>query len=559
MAKIPDGYMRMEGSERKPAPGAQIVGPANSKEKISVTILLRRRPDGSPMPSVDSFRIGPAHRGGRIPSDEFAAKYGASPEDLGRAKDFVESRGLTVVETSAARRTLLVSGTVAQMSAAFAVDFNLYDAPLRARDRAGRGKAANGRQTYRGRDGFIYLPNELEGIVVGVFGLDNRSITKRNSNGDPPDTTTLTVPQVAQLYNFPNSSAAGQTVAIFSEAGYVLSDIQEYFSSLGYAAPEVIDVPVNANNDGSTDPETTQDICISGSVARGARIAVYFTTQDQPGWVNLIGRVANPDPDDPECWVLSSSFYLSNGDDQATLQNDGLSTNFVNAVDQALQDAAVQGVTVCIASGDTGTDSMVGDGKAHVQFPGSDPWVLCCGGTTLGDVDGISFEEYVWNDDTGATGGGVSDFFALPSYQDGAGVPLSVNDGHAGRGVPDVAANASPNSGYPMFADGQGFVGNGTSASAPLYAGLIAVINAALGEPVGFLNPLLYSLGNTVVRDISAPPGPADNGTNGVTGYPAVPGWNACAGWGVANGAALLDAIMSLLFVTHFVSGVSNT
>jgi kumamolisin len=208
----------------------------------------------------------------------------------------------------------------------------------------------------------------------------------------------------------------------------------------------------------------------------------------------------------------------------------------------------MQGVTVCIASGDTGSDSKVGDGKAHVQYPASDPWVLSIGGTTVGNVQGSSFEEFVWNDvsvfGANATGGGISDFFGLPAYQSSAGVPQSVNGNRVGRGVPDVAANASVNSGYPMFAGGVSFTGNGTSASAPLYAGLIAVLNAALPRPVGFLNPTLYMLGNSVCQNISSPPGPADNGLNGVTGYPARPGWNACTGWGRIDGNALLLGLM---------------
>ena len=241
---------------------------------------------------------------------------------------------------------------------------------------------------------------------MGIFGLDNRNITKRKGVGDPPNTTTLTVPTITKLYNFPSNSAAGQTVAIFSDAGYDKAAIQKYYSTLpaGYTMPTIIDVSVDTSNSGKTDPETTQDICIASTVAQGARIAVYFTTFDQKGWVDLVQRVTHPNAGDPVCSVLSSSFYVSNGDDLATLQNEGISTSWLNAVTAAFQDAALQGVTVCIASGDTGSDSKVGDGKAHVQYPASDPWVLSIGGTTVGNVRGSSFDEYVWNDGF-ATGG----------------------------------------------------------------------------------------------------------------------------------------------------------
>ena len=159
----------------------------------------------------------------------------------------------------------------------------------------------------------------------------------------------------------------------------------------------------------------------------------------------------------------------------------GVTAALVTAVSQAFEDAAIQGVTVCIASGDTGSDSKIGDGHAHVQYPGSDPWVLSCGGTTIGDVIGTSFDEWVWNDGSGATGGGVSAFPAA-LVSGGRGRARSVNDGHHGRGVPDVAANASVASGYPIIVGGSPGTGDGTSASAPLWAGLTAVLNAALGR-----------------------------------------------------------------------------
>ena len=261
--------------------------------------------------------------------------------------------------------------------------------------------------------------------------------------------------------------------------------------------------------------------------------------------------MAHPNSGDPVPSVLSSSFYLSNGDDSATLTAEGLSQNFVNAVSAAFQDAAIQNVTVCIASGDTGTASKLTDGKAHVQYPASDPWILCVGGTTIGNVSGSTCTEYVWNDTffgtaKGATGGGVSDFFAIPNYQLGASVPVSIKDSHVGRALPDVAANASPNSGYPLTVGGSSAVGNGTSASAPLWAGLIAVINAAIGTAVGFVNPAIYSLGSSVFRDILGAPGPANSGLNGVAGYPAGPAWDACTGWGSPNGTALLAGLQNL-------------
>ena len=536
-SKIPSGYRRLPGSERSAAPDAELIGPASDSDRVHVTVVLRRRPDGPPVPDPSYYLNTPPSQRRRLSQGEFAERYGAAEDDIAAVRDFAGRNNLEVTEVNAARRTVELSGTVGQISSAFAVTLSQYRRPLppgRRRDEAGT-------EVYRGREGFIHVPAALVEIIVGVFGLDNRSVSHRNA-ADPPNTNPVPLTQVTQLYDFPVNQAIGQTIAIFSlggfQGGYLASDIG---SNFGGSPPVVTDVPVNAGNGNFADPETTQDIVISASVAPGADVAVYFNDGTQQGWVKTIGRVAHPQAGDPVCSVLSSSWYLRNGDDSAL--SSGTTAALITAVSQAFEDAAIQGVTVCIASGDTGSESKIPDGKAHVQYPGSDPWVLSCGGTTIGNVSGTSFDEWVWNDGSGATGGGVSAIFPLPWYQVDAGVPGSVNDGHHGRGVPDVAANASVASGYPIIVGGGPFPGNGTSASAPLWAGLIAVLNAALNENIGFVNPVLYALGSSVFRDIVAEPGAADNSRFGTPGYPAGPGWDACTGWGSPRGKALLAGL----------------
>jgi kumamolisin len=552
MPPVPRNYTRLAGSERKPAPGARLLGPADDAETMTVTIALRRRPDGAPVPDMSEYLTKPPSQRRRLSAEEFAEKYGADPADIEKVTSFLRRNDLTVDEVNPARRTIAASGTVAQFSKAFAVELGQYEHEVSL----ARG-AQRRTETYRGRDGFIHVPRALDGIIVGVFGLDNRRISKRAS-ADPPNTTTVSVPEVTQLYDFPPNFAAGQTIAILSEDGYALGDLHQYNTTLPatYSVPDPTDITVRGPGNLGFDPagETTQDISIAGAAARGASIAVYFTTYDQVGWVDLMLRVVHPDPGDPICSVLSTSFYVSNGDDSAELAREGVTTAWLNAFSAALEDAAIQGVTFVTVSGDYGVNpsaygGAVSDGKQHVVYPGSDPWALCCGGTTIGNVVGSTFDEYVWNDPApgqlwGATGGGVSDFFNfLPSYQVDAGVPVSLKDGHVGRGVPDVAANASYNSGYNIIIGGNPAVGNGTSAAAPLWAALIALVNAALGESVGFVNPVLYALGSSVFRDIVAPPGPIDNSDGGVAGYPAGVGWDACTGWGSPNGVALLQGL----------------
>ena len=166
----------------------------------------------------------------------------------------------------------------------------------------------------------------------------------------------------------------------------------------------------------------------------------------------------------------------------------------MTSMDEAFQAAAVMGVTVCVASGDEGSTDGVNDKLNHVDFPASSPNVLACGGTTLQASNGRITGETVWNElahNEGATGGGVSDVFGLPSWQSGAKVPRPTNP-KGGRGVPDVSGDADPTTGYVTLVDGHSGVIGGTSAVAPLWAGLIALINESIGKPVGFINPLLY-------------------------------------------------------------------
>jgi kumamolisin len=485
---------------------------------------------------------------------EFSLRYGASPEDIENVRAFVDGRGLEVLEIHSARRTITVKGNVAKMNAAFGVDLGRYE---RASLLASTGPQ---QENYRGREGVVSVPRSLADIVVGVFGLDDRSVGGTNGT-IPPDTTTVDVPTVARLYNYPTNSAHGQTIGIFSRTGYAASDIASYFEMLGRPLPAMKDIFLNGKTNDGVDGlgETTQDIQIAAAFAPGANINVYITTRDQQGWVQAINRVAHPDPADAPSSVLSCSYFIAEGDDPTGIAHTfGASIAFVNAVSSALQDAAIRGVTVCVSSGDHGTDSQVGDGKAHVQHPASDPWVLSVGGTTIGNISEASFDEYVWNDpdrsNLGVTGGGVSALFPVPSYQAAVNIPASINDpNRRGRGVPDVAGNANKNSGYSgLVLGGAPRVGDGTSAAAPQWAGLIAIINAALGFNVGFVNPALYALGSGYFRDITPGGGPTDNSNKGVRGYPAGAGWDACTGWGSPDGQKLLSGLKSFYAQTLY-------
>lgn len=559
----PPGSVPLPGSERHPEPKATLLGAADPGERASAIVMLRRRPDAPAQSVADVYAAAPI--GSRVvpTEEEFAAAFGADPADILAVTDFATANGLAIEEVHAASRTITVSGTIAQLQQAFGVALHRYSVE---RTRGKLDRLERFTDTYRGLDGPVHLPAKLAGVVTGVFGLDNRNITKHAGSGDPAGTGTLTVPEVARLYHVPTNLAEDQTIAILSFAGYLASDVQQSIQaqSPGAPPPQIVDVGTN----GVPDTETTQDICIAAMAAPGATIAVYFgTTGDEADWIRLLKAIAWPPPGTfppgvARPSVASTSYYISNGDDDATLARDGISLGFVFGVSSGIENLIAAGVTFCTVTGDYGVDlssygGATSDGKQHVAFPASSPWALACGGTTIGNVDVAAgtFEEVVWNDVTNgtqlATGGGVSSRFAIPSYQANVQLPKNLAGGRAGRGIPDVSANASVNSGYvPIFVRAPvAYVGNGTSAAAPLIAGLIAVVNAALSTffatrvTLGFFHPQLYRLGTTVCRDVGSPPGPATNGINGVPGYPAGPGWDACTGWGVLDGQKLFDAL----------------
>jgi kumamolisin len=271
------------------------------------------------------------------------------------------------------------------------------------------------------------------------------------------------------------------------------------------------------------------DIEVAGAVAPGATIVVYFAPNTDSGFLDAINQAVDDKQNNPS--VISISW----GGPESTWTSQSL-----QSYNSALEAASAVGVSVCVAAGDNGASDGVDDGLEHVDFPASSPYALACGGTHLvGSGTSIS-SEVVWNDlpSNGATGGGVSATFPLPTWQANANVPPSVNPGNfVGRGVPDVAGDADPFTGYQVDVDGSNIVVGGTSAVAPLWAGLIACFNSALKASVGYLNPTLY-------QSVAALAGTFHDITSGNNdGYSAGPGWDACTGWGSPNGAAILSSL----------------
>jgi kumamolisin len=487
--------------------------------------------------AVDSMLQKRAAERQHLTRDQFLAQRGALEEDLPKVEEFAHEYGLSISETNLAKGSVTLSGTVAAFSKAFNVELLNYT-------------HADG--NYRGRTGPVNIPSELDGIVTAVLGLDNRPQarphfrTRRPAIASHVLTTqpagTFTPVQVAQLYDFPaNVDGTGQCIAIIElGGGYKTRDIKNYFkNTLNMTAPKVVAVSVDgAHNKPTGDPngpdgEVMLDIEVAGAVAPKSTLAVYFAPNTDQGFYNAISAAVHDTRYNPS--VISISW----GGPESTWSQQSLTS-----YNTLLEDAATLGLTVCAASGDSGSTDGVTDNLQHVDFPASSPYALACGGTKLSASNNQYSGEEVWNEmaaGEGAGGGGVSEIFPKPAYQaDGPNihVPKSVNPGNfMGRGVPDVSGDADPQSGYDVLVDGQASVIGGTSAVAPLWAGLTACINQLAGKRVGSMTSLLYSqvapAGNTF-HDITT----GDNGA-----YSASPGWDACTGWGSPIGSAIASVL----------------
>jgi kumamolisin len=534
----------LPGSDRSELQGAAPVStPLDTSQVITVTVLLRRR---AQVPT--ELVQGPQ----TITTSELGERYGADPADAQLVAEVLGTYGLTVTEFHLESRRLKVSGTIAALQEAFGTTLTSVTSPH---------PDGSGNVQHRYRTGSLSVPARLSGIITAVLGLDDRPqaraqfrrapafgsrATAADSDDDTPDKkkapqatgAPLTAPQVASFYQFPaGTDGTGQAVAIIElGGGYSASDLSTYFSGLGLSVPSVTAVGVDggSNSPGqSADAEVELDIEVVGGVAPGAVQYVYFADNTDQGFIDAISQAVHATPTPI---VISISWGQS--EDQWSAQTR-------TAMDQAFADAATLGVTVTVAAGDNGSsDDPSEQTQVHCDFPASSPNALACGGTKLiGNTSSFAItSEVVWNElasNEGAGGGGVSDAFPVPSYQANAGVPTSTSGGKTGRGVPDVAGNADPVTGYLVVVDGQREPIGGTSAVAPLWAGLIARLAQATGKRFGLLQPMLYA---GVAPGVAAP-GFNDivKGDNGA--YKAGPGWDACTGLGSPNGAALLTLL----------------
>jgi len=535
--KLAGAHVLLEGSWRDLRPGAQVLGVADPDEWLELTIKLRRK-KALPEPGSGKGSTKLLSRA------ELQVEYGADPADIEKVRTVLTALGLKILKEDPGTCTVRAGGTAGVVESIFQVRLFHY---------------SHSKGNYRGRKGDIHVPAELAGIIFAVFGLDNRKMVKRRPLRRRTAALTLAEraaasrswfypAELASIYSFPQGDGSGQTVGLLEfGGGFFADDLATFCKNANVAVPTVNLVSVNntpTNQRDGAEGEVMLDVEVIAGVCPKANIAVYFSSFDEGGWVSAIDTAIH-DEQNPIS-VLSISWGYA--EDAPGAWTDGA----LDSINDSLKAAALLGVTICVAAGDDGSDDQVGDGHAHVDFPSSSPYVLAVGGTTLKRSTTGVITETAWKDgdglrqdNGGSTGGGVSTYFDRPSWQ--TATIDSVNPGSIdGRIVPDVAADASANTGYWMVVDGQGGASGGTSASAPLWASLIALLNAGLGKPVGYLNPLLYqagsdgkTLGQTACRDITS----GNNSTASIGGYSAGPGYDAVTGWGVPIGTALLSGL----------------
>lgn len=507
----------LPGSQKPTFTQPATAKPAPSATRITVSVVVKCK---TPLKAAN--RLGKE----RLTRAQFRQSHGPDPNALKAIRAFAKEYGLTPVAGTPIPGSciLKLTGTVAAMQRAFGTTLVHQT-----------GDAA----TYRIREGNITLPAELSGSVQAVLGLDNRPqaqphfrvLGKKNDRTHQYEglatpqiraqaNTSYTPLQIAQLYQFPaNASGAGQTIGILElGGGYRTADLTAYFKTLGQPAPKVTAVSVDgAKNSPSTadgaDGEVMLDIEVSAAVAPGADIAVYFAPNTDQGFLDGLDAAIHDTTNKPSVISISWGSAEANWTQQA-----------MTALDSACQSAAALGITITVAAGDNGS-SDGGTGN-NVDFPSSSPHVLACGGTKLTSNGTTITNEVVWNEEAsneGATGGGVSNVFPLPTWQANSNVPKPTNAA-GGRGVPDVCGDADPATGYTVRVDGETLVIGGTSAVAPLWAGLIAVANRQNGKTAGLLQPQIYAArAKSGFRDITS-------GNNG--SFNAGPGWDACTGLG---------------------------
>jgi len=530
-------HVVVKGSERPVVRGAKRVGTVDPRSQIEVTLTLSglRLPDADHLPTKS------------LTPTEFQQQYGVSSADIDAITKSLAKYGLTVSRVLPATRSIKVTGTADQLQNAFRPQLGIY-------------KDASGAE-FRDRVGTYQVPKELAKIVTGVIGFGQRRVARRRAAvaKDVAALRPLGPQDVETLYGFPQGTAAQQTIAIAEfGGGFFAEDLANYCGRHGRTVPTVNAIAVDApaytlkqilalpdqarKDELDSSVEVMMDVEVIAGLCSNATINVYFSTFDQKGWVDILDRIIQDRP-----VAISVSWGLAEDDPD-------WSQAARNAINERLNAAALMGITVCVASGDDGSGDEETDNRCHVDFPASSPFVLGVGGTMIAGAPRPANEVVWWEPPGrrtphggGATGGGVSALFPRPSWQK-VNIPSQNKGSIVGRVVPDVAAVAGDPL-YDLVIMGRDAPNGGTSAAAPVWAALIARINANLqgNKQQRFLAPLLY--GSVAGKPLGAQGCTDITSGNNVShpqpgiGYSAGNGFDAVSGWGTPRGTNLVGLL----------------
>ncbi len=507
----------------------QPIGPLNPTNQLSVAIgLPLRDPAGLNTLLQQLYDPSSANYRQFLTTEQFTDAYGPSEDDYQAVMDFATTNGLSVTTTYPNRMIVDVSGTVAQIEAAFHVSLQVYQEP-------------GGNRTF-------YAPNveptvSVELPILGVSGLNNYAVPRPRHHATPIANFTNAAPQSGsgpsgtymgldfRAAYAPGSpfNGAGQSVGLLQFDGYTPADITYYETQAGLPSVTLSNVLLDGFNGKPTgsggEVEVSLDIEMSISMGPGLSKVIVYMAGPAGSWHDILNRMAS----DNLAKQLSCSWYIPGGGPDPV-------------ADQIFMQMGAQGQAFFDASGDA--DAFVGP----IDFPGDTPYITQVGGTTLttSGPRGAWVSEKVWNWGNGTgSGGGISTSYALPIYQ--TNIDMTANKGSTTkRNVPDVALTADN---VYVRANGADYNVGGTSCAAPLWAGFCSLINQAAlanGAPiVGFVNPSIYTLCKTpsytgnfhdiTVGNNQSPSSPVN--------FVAVAGYDLCTGWGTPLGTNLILSI----------------
>jgi kumamolisin len=534
------------------------VGSCPADTPVRITVLLHAR-DGRALRDAVRAVSDPtdAAYGRHLSPDAVRDLVAPGTQDLDAVLAFLREAGLRVEGVSGARTAVQAIGPAEAVARAFDAPLGLFVPPP---------AIAAGRRRAYGVERDPTIPASLAAVIRGVAGLNDLPAARRFPPLIAPKRSRVprrgpaaargpgggfTPEEIDAAYGVPGdpaSGARGERVAILEfGGGFSSADFSAFCTAYGLPATDVTEVSVSgAKNDyrgptGDADVEVALDMDWARATAPEAELDVWWVPNVDTGWVDFLTALVDaPQARRPN--VVSISWGMP---------EDGFSTSRrYDQTRQLFQACALLGITIVCASGDAGAaDELPGDpwydAQRHVDFPSVVPEVTSVGGTKLVPA-GRAFAETAWNDGPGrgASGGGFSRLIAVPGWQKRA---LAGRKGVTGRGVPDVAAVASPDPGLSIFVRGKWTAAGGTSVAAPIWAGFLARANAArlaAGQSrLGAANAALYGVGRGAAapfRDIVR----GDNGYAGVSGFSAAKGWDPVTGLGAPDVARLVSSLL---------------